>query len=412
MPYRKGSGLLDSPVCISSGEDEEFYSPPAEINKEKAGSIPKPFGFNFTADETDVVDLTAVDDASPLTSQAAETTQSSPPVPSPHVRLIDFLSPTMSPKDIASSLKQQHGLLSKSPDSLSEDNITSSATEHISFTADTPDGDNATGSVAEPDTTRQEDTGVVAQYEVTARSPMNYNETASIRQISPPQDPDELKRAALLPLDERLTTDHNIPLQSVNKSAVVLIHKIESPGSMLKASIARGTVSVRRTKFHQSQSSPSLNVSATTTSLRTTSNLTQGYKFSPPVQVLSPEKPLNDSQASAKGISEQSPTMTFPFSPPLTRSQRRRTGSSLYRGALTDNSTKVQLFSESVSEMSVDPVASDTTISDTTTVTNASTTLVSDKTTITDTTVTEKSDSTKKARTSISESLSKSYLTR
>ncbi|XP_065890104.1 protein ELYS-like isoform X2 [Dysidea avara] len=437
----KGSSMLDSPVCISSGEDEEFYSPPAEVNKRGAGSTPKPFAFNFTADETDVVDLTATDD-SPSESQAPETTQVSPPVPSPHIRLMDFLSPTMSPKDIATSLKQQHSLLSKSPDSLTveQDNITSSVTEHVSFTGSSGDRDNAIGYVAEPDTTRQ-DIGVVAQYEVTARSPMNYNETASIRQISPPQDPSELKRAALLPLDERLTTDINIPPQSVTKSARVLLQKIDSPGSLLKASIARGTVSVRKAKYHQTPSPPSFKVSTTTSmNLHNTSNLTQGYKFSPPVQLLSPEKPVNDSQMSAKGASEHSPTMTFPFSPPLTRSQRRRTGSSLYRDTLTDNTTKVQLFSESMSEMSVDPVAADTTVSDTTTVTNTSitdtttvtntsitdTTAITDTTTVTNTsitdttaitdtttdmtTVTEKKDSSKKAR--ISEPLSKSYLTR
>jgi len=400
--------MFDSPVCISSGEDEEFYSPPIEINKQRAGSTPKPFGFDFTIDETDVIDLTSADD-SPSVSQAPETTQLSPPVPSPHIRLMDFLSPTMSPKDIATSLKQQHSLLSKSPDRLAadHDNIASPATEDVSFTGSTTDHDDATGSVAEPVTTRQEDTGVVAQYEVTARSPMNCNETASIRQISPPQDPSDLKRAALLPLDDRLTTDTSIPPQSITKSARVLLQKIDSPGSLLKASIARGTVSVRKTKYHQMlSSSPSFKVSTATNS-----NLTQGYKFSPPVQLLSPEKPVNDSQMSAKGASEHSPSMTFPFSPPLTRSQRRRTGSSLYRDTLSDNTTKVQLFSESVLEMSVDPVAADTTVSDPSTVTK---TTIFDTMAITDTTtdtaaVSEKKDSSKKARTTISESSSKSY---
>jgi len=403
--------MLDSPVRISSGEDEEFYSPPIEINRERAGNTPKPSGFEHTVDETDVIDLTLADD-SPSVSQSHEKTQLSPPVPSPHIRLMDFLSPTMSPKDIATSLKQQqHSLLSKSPDSLiaEQDNIASSSTERVGSAAD---HDGATSSVAEPDTTRQEDTGVVAQYEVTARSPMNYSETASVRQISPPQDPSDLKRAALLPLDERLTTDASIPPQSIAKSARVLIQKIDSPGSLLKASIARGTVSVRKARYNQTQSSPSFKDSAATnTSLHTTSNLTQGYKFSPPVQLLSPEKPVNDSQMSAKGVSEHSPSMTFPFSPPLTRSQRRRTGSSLYRGTLTDSNTKIQLFSESVSEMSVDPVAADTTFSDTTAVNN---TTIFDTTAITDTTtdmttVTEKKDSSKKARTTISESSSKSY---
>jgi len=119
-------------VCISSGEDEEFYSPPIEINKQRAGNTPKPFGFDFTIDETDVIDLTSADD-SPSVSQAPETTQLSPPVPSPHIRLMDFLSPTMSPQDIATSLKQQHSLLSKSPDGLAADHdkIASPATEPV-----------------------------------------------------------------------------------------------------------------------------------------------------------------------------------------------------------------------------------------------------------------------------------------
>ena len=305
--YSKGK-TIDSPVIIS---DEEYYSPNEDGDKESRGgltSVTKRFDANFTASGEEMIDLTS---SSP--SSGVQTPESSQQSAYPHIKLLDFLSPGVSPKDLASSIiKKQSKIVSPQESS----NI----------------------SLGSPDLP---DASAVVSYAVTPRSPVRSDEP--VRQISPPQNPDELKRAALLPLDRRLTTPINASVvPSSLMSAQVSIRKLDSPGSALTTSINQGMVSLRKKQSLHT----SFNVSSTTGGVAGNSSQ---YKFSPPVELLSQDK-TSGSQGVSKGASHHSASVSFPFSPPLTRSQRRKT---VNEDRL--NASKVELFSETVSEVDVDP---------------------------------------------------------
>ena len=311
---------MDSPVIVGDDDYEEYFSPVDEDTRLKDSmSATKRFATNFTASGEEMIDLTV--DSSTASSGAQTPEQSS----YPHIKLLDFLSPGVSPKELAISIKKQ----SKTPSQLS---------------------------VAEA---APADSGVVSHYGVTARSPVSNNEpvTPAVRQISPPQKPDELKRAALLPPNKRLTTPINA---NVLSSAPVSIH---SPTSALTTSITKGTVSVRKHKQLNQLTQASHNISSTMAT--TGSELDQQYKFSPPVAVTSTDK-TSGGQVTIKGATQRSPNVSFPFSPPLTRSQRRKTieqesvkeSSSSKVKLFTEMAVKgneAQLFTETTSEVDVDP---------------------------------------------------------
>ena len=318
MYCREGkTAAVDSPVIIS---DEEYYSPAEDgDNESKDGwtSVTKRFASNFTASGEDMIDLTVNNSNS---SSGVQTPESSQRSAYPHIKLLDFLSPGVSPKDLVSSIKK---------------NITS---PRISG--------NANSSLVEPDSPDMPDASVVARYGVTARSPVGSDEpiASPVRQISPPQNPDELKRAALLPPDMRATTPVNTSIAASSlMSARVSIRKLDSPSSVLTTSINQGMVSLRKKQSLRT----SFNISSTTGGV--TSDSSQ-YKFSPPVEVLSQDK-ISGSQGVNKGpSSHHSANISFPFSPPLTRSQRRKT---VNQDSL--NASKVELFSETIFEADADP---------------------------------------------------------
>ena len=311
--FRKSkTTVADSPVIISDDDNEEYYSPVEDADKETTDRLAtRRFTSNFTASGEEMIDLTTVDSSNP--SSCAQTPESTQKSTYPHIKLLDFLSPGVSPKDLALSLKQQSSM-------------------------NTPqDSGDANGSVVEPTSADLPDSRVTLRYGVTARSPVvtarspvgSDEPTASIvRQISPPQNPDELKRPALLPLDKRVT-----PITTTASSlmsARVSIRKFDSPGSSLTTSINEGMVSVRKKLSLQSSSTKSTDTSSQ-------------YRFSPPVEVLSQEK------TSAKGASKGSHhSVSFPFSPPLTRSQRRKT---IDQEKM--DTSKVELFSKTMSEVDV-----------------------------------------------------------
>ena len=276
----------------------------------------KRFAANFTASGEEMIDLTI---NSSNQSSGVQTPESSQHSTYPHIKLLDFLSPGMSPRDLASSIKKQ-------------------ASSRLSI--------NANSSVIEPAASPDmPDASVVTRYGVTARSPVRNDEPTQspVRQISPPQNPDELKRAALLPPDMRAATPTNTSVAaSPLMSARVSIRKFDNPGNALATSINQGMVSLRKKQSLRT----SLNISSTTGSV--TSDSSQ-YKFSPPVEVLSQEK-TSGGQGVNKGASHHSANVSFPFSPPLTRSQRRKT---VNQDSL--NASKIELFSEAISEVDVDP---------------------------------------------------------
>lgn len=307
--YCRKDKTTDSPVIIS---DEEYYSPNEDGDKESTdGSITKRFGANFTASGEEMIDLTGSNPSS-----GAQTPESSQHSTYPHIKLLDFLSPGVSPKDLASSI-----IMKKSKIISPQVSGNSSLVEPVS--PDLPD------------------TSAVVSYAVTPRSPVRSDEP--VRQISPPQNPDELKRAALLPLDRRVTTPINTSVApSSLMTAQVSIRKLDSPASALTTSINQGMVSVRKKQSLHT----SFNVSSTTGGV---AGDTSQYKFSPPVELLSQDK-TSGSQGVSKGASHHSANVSFPFSPPLTRSQRRKT---VNQDKL--NASKVELFSETISEVDVDP---------------------------------------------------------
>ena len=291
----------DFPVVIS---DDEYFSP----TDEKELSDSRRFLTNFTADSEEMIDLT-VDSSS--SSSAVHTPEKSPPYP--HIKLFDFLSPDVTSKDLASSIKEKSNF----------------KTQRLSS--------NVTSSVAESTSAELADTSKVPHYGVTARSPISGSEptTSVVRQISPPQDPDELKRPALLPPDKRITTSTTVNLLSPLMSPTVSIQKLDS----------QSTLSLKKYSTSSTIGNTSFN----------SSKLSLQYKFSPPVEVLSPDKKSNGSPGVNKAASQHSLNVSFPFSPPLTRSQRRKV---VEQESL--NESKVELFStKMVSEVDADPAASD-----------------------------------------------------
>lgn len=312
--FRKSkTPIVDSPVIITDSENEDYFSP-TDRDKDLPETVTKRFPTDFTANNEDMIDLTV--NSSNLSSgvQTPDSTQQSPKMAYPQLKLLDFLSPRVSPKDLAMSIKKQSGTTSP---------VLSS-------------------SVLEPASVELAD--VVPHYGVTARSPINSNETASVRQISPPQDPDELRRAVLLPLDKRVTTPVTAHVSSSTLISRPAIRKFDSPGSALTASIVQGTVSVRKDKYQKQPTQSSVNVSSAISPVSSSSNTDQQYKFSPPVEVLSPDK-----TSSGEGMNKggRSPNVSFPFSPPLTRSQHRKT---IEQESL--NESRVKLFT---SEVNMDP---------------------------------------------------------
>ena len=327
--FRKSkTTVADSPVIISDDDNEEYYSPVEDADKETTDSLAaRRFANNFTASGEEMIDLTTLDSSNPPSGvQTPESTQQST---YPHIKLLDFLSPGVSPKDLALSIKKRSSMITPQ------------------------DSGDANGSVVEPTSVDLPDASVILRYGVTARSPvvtarspMGSDEpTAStVRQISPPQNPDELKRPALLPLDKRVTTPITTSASSL-MSARVSIRKFDSPGSALTTSINEGMVSVRKKLTLQS----TFNTSSTKNTTVTGDTSSQ-YRFSPPVEVLSQEK------TNAKGASKGSHhPVSFPFSPPLTRSQRRKTVDQEKM-----DTSKVELFSKTMmSEVDVEPAMSE-----------------------------------------------------
>lgn len=308
-------------MIISDDDNEVYFSPTDEDKRSnELSSATKRFTVNFTANGEEMIDLT-LDSSNPSSSvQTPDTTQQSS---YPHIKLLDFLSPGVSPKDLAQSIKKRGNI---TPPRLFSD---------------------VSSSVLEPASAEMGDTSVVSHYGVTARSPVSDNEmTAStIRQISPPQHPDELKRATLLPPDKRVTIPVTSSLStSTLMSPKVSIRKLDSPTNALTTSIVKGTVSVRK-NTHSLQTS--LNVSRTSSTVASASP--QQYKFSPPVEVSSSDK-ASSSQGMSKGTIQHSPNISFPFSPPLTRSQRRKA-----LGQDDLNKSKVELFTETMPQVNTDP---------------------------------------------------------
>lgn len=320
--------MTDSPVIISDDDNEDYFSPPTEgkaSRDDSMTSVTERFAANFTATGKDMIDLT-MDSSNP--SSGVQTPESSQQPTYPHIKLLDFLSPGVSPKDLATSIKKQS-------------NITSS---HLSTgVTNSPAVEPASGEIA--------DISIVPHYGVTARSPDTSDNppvASSVRQISPPQNPDELKRATLLPLDKRITTPATSSLASPQQlmSARVSIRKLDSPSSALTASIARGTVSLRKDRSQRQVVQSPLHLS--NTSITSSSNLASSpYKFSPPVEVLSPDK---TSSSQAVKVTPHPPNVSFPFSPPLTRSRRRQT---MEQNSF--DSSKVELFTEQTTEVDADP---------------------------------------------------------
>ena len=309
--------------------DEEYFSPTDGNDKgSKDGftSTSNRFASNFTASGEDMIDLT-VDSSNP--SSGVHTPDSTQQSPYPHIKLLDFLSPGVSPKDLARSIKKHSDI----------------STSQLST--------NVTSTVQEPATGEMPGTSAVLHYGVTARSPVSSSNepiSSSVRQISPPQDPDELKRAALLPLNKRVDTPITTSRTSSSlRSARVSIHKFDSPSSALTASIAKGTVSLRKDKYQKQFLQTSFNSTSTTNTIG--NKLDPQYKFSPPVEVLSSDKISGSQEVNKSTTSYHSPNVSFPFSPPLTRSRRKEQDNL--------NDSKVELFSEMVSEMTsevdVDP---------------------------------------------------------
>ena len=322
--------MADSPVIISDDDNEEYFSPPTDDKRSKDDltSATKRFTANFTATGEDVIDLT-MDSSNP--SSGVQTPESSQQPAYPHIKLLDFLSPAVSPKDLATSIKKRSNVAS----SQLSTNVTSSP-------------------AMEPASAGLADTSTVPHYGVTARSPessgIDQSVTSSVRQISPPQNPDELKRATLLPLDERTTTHSTSLTPSCLMSARVSIHKLDSPSSALTASIAKGTVSLRKERSQRQVVQTSHHLSNTISSITTSSKLSSPYKFSPPVEVTSSDK-TNNTQEVNRSTYHQSPSnVSFPFSPPLTRSRRRQT---IEQDSL--DGSKVELFTERTSEMDPEP---------------------------------------------------------
>lgn len=311
--YCSKGKTTDSPIIIS---DEEYYSPTEDGDKESTDGLTSRFGANFTASGEEMIDLTS---RSP--SSGIQTPESSQQFTYPHIKLLDFLSPGVSPKDLASSIiKKQSKIVSSQV--------------------------SGNSSLVEPASPNLPDASAVIRYGVTPRSPVTSDELptkSSVRKISPPQNPDELKRLALLPPDMRVTTPANTSIApSSLMSAQVSIHKLDSPSSALTTSINQGMVSIRKKQpLHTS-----FNISSTTASVAGDSSQ---YKFSPPVEVLSQDK-TSGSQGVSKAVSQHSANVSFPFSPPLTRSQRRKT---VNQDRL--NASKVELFSKTISEVDVDP---------------------------------------------------------
>jgi len=322
--------VIESPVIITDSENEDYFSPTDgdKASENLPGTVTKRFPSDFTANAEDMIDLTTDNSNSSSGVNTPDSTQQPLNMPYPHVKLLDFLSPEVSPKDLAMSIKKQSGTVSP----LLSSNVTSS--------------------VEEPVSAELADINVVSHYGVTARSPVSSNEAASVRQISPPQDPDELRRAVLLPLDKRVATPVTTPISSstlMHRSARVSIRKFDSPGSVLTASIAKGTVSVRKDQYQKRMMQSS--VDKHMSSVADSSNFDQQYKFSPPVEVSSPDK-TSSGEGTSKGTKQQSPNI-FPFSPPLTRSQRRKT---IEQETMNERSS-VKLFTEMTmtSDVNLDP---------------------------------------------------------
>ena len=319
--------MVNSPVIISDDDNEEYFSPPTDdkSSKDDLTSATKRFTANFTATGEDVIDLT-MDSSNP--SSGVQTPESNQQSTYPHIKLLDFLSPGVSPKDLAASIKKRS-------------NITSSQLST-----------DVTSTALEPASAELADTSIVPHYDVTARSPESSIDqpvtTSSVRQISPPQNPDELKRATLLPLDKRMTTPITSSLTSSHlMSARVSIHKLDSPSSALTASIAKGTVSLRKDKSQRQAVQTSLHLSNTTSSVTSSSRLGSPYKFSPPVEVSYSDK---TSTQEVNRATYHSPNVSFPFSPPLTRSRRRQT---IEQDDMDES--KVELFTERTSEVGTEP---------------------------------------------------------